>query len=529
MLRSREDAEDVLQEVFVAAFNAMIADDRPLNVQPWLYRIARNRSLNHLRRVKAISVDPMEMPEGEAGAGTAETVHHREELRLLVSDIQKLPETQRSAIVLREMEALTYDQIAEVMEKSVPSVKSLLVRARVSLAAAREARASEKGLAALIPVGPAALLKRVLLSHVGHSTGVGATAAGAGSAMVAGSSTGGMVVAGIGAMATKTAAGLTAAALVTAGAVAIESDHGRPDRHHRAPPTAYPTAPAPLETANASRRATRPLAAVEHAAEEPHVLRVGTRTARTSPLTAHTATATAAAATAVRKTRVAEPGTRGSTADASTHRGAEATITTDSSRASTDREQTPSTPASVAPSLSTPASIVPTPAKPAGATMTAAAPTDSDQTAAAPAAVPTDSDQTAAAPAGAAQTAAAPAASITTTAPTMSNQPAATTTTTSTTTPASASATTVTTTTDTTATSAAQTSTVPPTATTTTTATRAAVAPPPTVASSPVGPDAATTGISGLMVDPGKSTFRWAIKDRHHHQHRHPRPPPTQP
>src|SRR3981189_720026 len=59
MLGSREDAEDVLQEVFAAAFNAMQADNRPLNVRPWLYRIARNRSLNHLRRVHAIGVDLM--------------------------------------------------------------------------------------------------------------------------------------------------------------------------------------------------------------------------------------------------------------------------------------------------------------------------------------------------------------------------------------------------------------------------------------------------------------------------------------
>jgi RNA polymerase sigma factor (sigma-70 family) len=233
MLRSREDAEDVLQEVFVAAFNAMLADDRPINVQPWLYRIARNRSLNHLRRIKAISVDPMEMPEAEIGASTADTVHRREELRLLVGDIQKLPETQRSALVLREMEALSYDEIAEVMDKSVPSVKSLLVRARVSLAAAREGRAG-KSVASLLPLAPIAVLRRFVLSHLGHSTGAatGATAAGAGGAMLAGSSTGGLVVAGIGAMATKTAAGLAAAALVTAGAVAIESGTGQP-RHRR--------------------------------------------------------------------------------------------------------------------------------------------------------------------------------------------------------------------------------------------------------------------------------------------------------
>ena len=43
MLGSREDAEDVLQEVFAAAFNAILADSRAINVRPWLYRIARNR------------------------------------------------------------------------------------------------------------------------------------------------------------------------------------------------------------------------------------------------------------------------------------------------------------------------------------------------------------------------------------------------------------------------------------------------------------------------------------------------------
>ena len=43
MLSSREDAEDVLQEVFAAAFNAMLADEREINVRPWLYRIARDR------------------------------------------------------------------------------------------------------------------------------------------------------------------------------------------------------------------------------------------------------------------------------------------------------------------------------------------------------------------------------------------------------------------------------------------------------------------------------------------------------
>ena len=140
MLGSREDAEDVLQEVFAAAFNALLADEREINARPWLYRIARNRSLNHLRRASAIGVDSMDVHFADAGQSTSEKAHKREEFRLLLEDIGHLPETQRSALILREMDALSYEQIAEAMETTVPSVKSLLVRARVGLAGAAEAR-----------------------------------------------------------------------------------------------------------------------------------------------------------------------------------------------------------------------------------------------------------------------------------------------------------------------------------------------------------------------------------------------------
>src|SRR5215218_6362246 len=140
MLSSREDAEDVLQEVFAAAFNAINADEREINVRPWLYRIARNRSLNHLRKAQAIGVDSMDVHLSEHGLTTADKVHKREEFRQLMADVQDLPETQRTALLLREIDALSYEQIAEAMETTVPSVKSLLVRARVSLAEAAEAR-----------------------------------------------------------------------------------------------------------------------------------------------------------------------------------------------------------------------------------------------------------------------------------------------------------------------------------------------------------------------------------------------------
>src|SRR5688572_16023616 len=140
MLGSTEDAEDVLQEVFTAAFNAMLADSRPINARPWLYRIARNRCLNHLRKPTAAGLDSMDVFERDNGVTTADTVHKREEFRQIVSDVNDLPETQRTALLLREIDALSYDQIAEAMDTTVPSVKSLLVRARVALAEASEAR-----------------------------------------------------------------------------------------------------------------------------------------------------------------------------------------------------------------------------------------------------------------------------------------------------------------------------------------------------------------------------------------------------
>ena len=294
LLGSREDAEDVLQEVYSAAFNAILDDDRPINVRPWLYRIARNRSLNHLRRIQAVGVDSMDIHLSEHGTTTADKVHDREEFRLLVDDIQGLPETQRTALVLREMDALSYEQIAEAMETTVPSVKSLLVRARVSLAEAGEARLltceqvrielaevaeglqrrpgplvrrhlracercstfkgqlneTSKALTAVLPVGGFALLHKLAILHIGHSAGAGAGAgssgasaggtaaavggtAAAGAGAVMGTSTTGFLSASVGAIATKAAAGLAAAALVTAGAVEVEQP-ARPHVHHHA-------------------------------------------------------------------------------------------------------------------------------------------------------------------------------------------------------------------------------------------------------------------------------------------------------
>src|SRR6185295_5917550 len=140
LVGSPQDAEDVLQEVFTAAHAAILADSRPINARPWLYRIARNRCLNHLRKPTADGVDSMDVHVHENGTSTLERVQRREELRSIVADVQELPETQRTALVLREIDDLSYTDIAQAMGTTLPSVKSLLVRARMSLAESSEAR-----------------------------------------------------------------------------------------------------------------------------------------------------------------------------------------------------------------------------------------------------------------------------------------------------------------------------------------------------------------------------------------------------
>ena len=277
MLGSTEDAEDVLQEVFAASFNAICADERPINARPWLYRIARNRCLNHLRRPAPAGQDSMDVFERDGGTTTADTVHKREEFRQIVSDVQDLPETQRTALLLREIDALAYDQIAEAMDTTVSSVESLLVRARVSLAEASEARMltcdevrlelgqvaeglgrtsaparrhlrgcercrvfkgelhkTNKALAAVYPLGPLVFIKKAIGAKLAAGGGAGAAAGGSGSAAALGgaaatASAPAAISAGLGTIASKAAAGFAAAAIVTVGAVEVRHVTASPD------------------------------------------------------------------------------------------------------------------------------------------------------------------------------------------------------------------------------------------------------------------------------------------------------------
>ena len=99
---SAERAEDVIQQAFLRALRAMRADDRPLDLRPWLYTIAHNAALNALRDRTVPSdtleeeIDGFERPE--------QAFERREGLREVVAAVGALPERQRDALVLRELE-----------------------------------------------------------------------------------------------------------------------------------------------------------------------------------------------------------------------------------------------------------------------------------------------------------------------------------------------------------------------------------------------------------------------------------------
>ena len=140
------DPEDALQDVFLRAYRALRASDRPVMLRAWLYRIAHNRCIDELRRPvplpSELTDDAQPAFSAPASSGEAPAVAERSAaLARLVADVRTLPEQQRSALLMRELQGLSYDELGGALGVSVPAVKSLLLRARtglVDLAVARD-------------------------------------------------------------------------------------------------------------------------------------------------------------------------------------------------------------------------------------------------------------------------------------------------------------------------------------------------------------------------------------------------------
>jgi RNA polymerase sigma factor (sigma-70 family) len=132
-----ERAEDVVQQSFVKAYEAMRRDAATLQLRPWLYRIAHNHALNALRdrglRHAELDdrLDGVERPD--------QALERAQGLRELVVAVQALPARQRDAILLRELEGRSYEEIAVALGVTDGAVRQLLNRARHSLRAAAAA------------------------------------------------------------------------------------------------------------------------------------------------------------------------------------------------------------------------------------------------------------------------------------------------------------------------------------------------------------------------------------------------------
>lgn len=131
MLGSRADAQDAVQETFVRAWRALPRFRHDSAISTWLYRIVTRRALDRIASRR--STGTLDEVEVEAGPDPAQAAEHQERLRAIRRAIAKLPPDQRAALVLREFEGLSYQEVAQVLGASVPAIKTRIHRARLTI------------------------------------------------------------------------------------------------------------------------------------------------------------------------------------------------------------------------------------------------------------------------------------------------------------------------------------------------------------------------------------------------------------
>lgn len=139
MFANREDAQDCLQEAMLRVYRSIGGFKGQSSFSTWLYRITMNTCLDELRRKKnkqSASLDSL-LEQGWSPADESATPEKhalRSELkRELQSAIHELPEDMRSAVVLRDVQGFAYDEIAQMLDVNVGTVKSRISRAREKL------------------------------------------------------------------------------------------------------------------------------------------------------------------------------------------------------------------------------------------------------------------------------------------------------------------------------------------------------------------------------------------------------------
>jgi len=134
MLKNRQNAQEAAQDVFVKAYRSLKNFQPHSSLYTWLYRIATNTSIDYLRKSLPASADDGALADLMSSDPSPERCLEAREVTAVVQDaLQELSPELRAAIVLREVEGLTYEEIAAVLHVSVGTVKSRISRARESL------------------------------------------------------------------------------------------------------------------------------------------------------------------------------------------------------------------------------------------------------------------------------------------------------------------------------------------------------------------------------------------------------------
>ncbi len=135
-----DEAEDLTQDVFIKIFKSLHTFDRRANFQTWLISISRNLCIDHYRSVRrereAVdhAVDPSELAPVAPGASALAQLEQRGRVELMRAALDRLPPTLKSAVLLRDIQELTYDEIAAQLGLPEGTVKSRINRGRTELA-----------------------------------------------------------------------------------------------------------------------------------------------------------------------------------------------------------------------------------------------------------------------------------------------------------------------------------------------------------------------------------------------------------
>lgn len=127
MVNSHDDADDLTQEVFIKIYSALKDFREESNLFTWLYRIATNYSINHIRKAKVRNTVSFEIVTEQVESKekkSDEAVDEKTKMKLLIEAIETLPAQQRAVFNLRYNENLSYEDISKVMKKSVGGVKA---------------------------------------------------------------------------------------------------------------------------------------------------------------------------------------------------------------------------------------------------------------------------------------------------------------------------------------------------------------------------------------------------------------------